>query len=107
MTKKKKSHQKFLGDRWEIKKSEILFGRRFLPSAIAFSRLWRLIPISPPKQKIPAPLAPPNKKILEPPLSKTWLLRIARAKKPHTIAEDLLLPATKDIVSCSDLNFTS
>ena len=34
-------------------------------------------------------------------------LRIDKAKKPHTIAEDLLLPATKDIVSCSDLNFTS
>src|SRR6218665_1620967 len=34
-------------------------------------------------------------------------LRIAKAKKPHTIAKNLLLPATKDIVSCSDLNFTS
>ena len=49
--------------------------------------------------------------------SKTWspaveasyffALRIAKAKKPHTIAEDSLLPAAKDIVSCSDLNFTS
>src|SRR6218665_3291735 len=48
--------------------------------------------------------------------SKTWLLlrlhylvalRIAKAKKPHTIADDLLLPSNKDIVSCSDLNFTS
>ena len=34
-------------------------------------------------------------------------LRIAKAKKPHTIADDLLLPSNKDIVSCSDLNFTS
>src|SRR6218665_2785578 len=34
-------------------------------------------------------------------------LRIAKAKKQHTIAEELLLPATQDIVSCSDLNFTS
>src|SRR6218665_3272721 len=34
-------------------------------------------------------------------------LRIAKAKKPHTIAKDLLLPATKDIVSCSCLSFTS
>ena len=25
-------------------------------------------------------------------------LRITKAKKPHTIAEELLLPATKDIV---------
>src|SRR6218665_1366398 len=41
--------------------------RGFLPSAIAVSRLRRLIPLSPPKQKIPAPLAPQTK-ILEPPL---------------------------------------
>ena len=32
-------------------------------------------------------------------------LRIAKAKKPHTIAEELLLPATKDIVRvCLELN---
>src|SRR6218665_1264568 len=40
--------------------------RGLLPSAIAVLRLRRLIPISPPKQKIPAPLAPPNKKSLYP-----------------------------------------
>src|SRR6218665_109871 len=32
-------------------------------------------------------------------------LKIAKAKKPNTIAEDLLLPSNKDIVSCSDLSF--
>src|SRR6218665_979034 len=34
-------------------------------------------------------------------------LRLAKAKKPHTIAEDLLLPATKELVICSNVNFTS
>src|SRR6218665_1469862 len=94
MTKKKKGHQKFFGDRRNfLRNVEIrnFFGRRvkkgrskilakiwppvcevldpldllvvrgFLPSAIAVSRLRRLIPISPPKQKIPAPLAPQTK----------------------------------------------
>src|SRR6218665_1319462 len=37
----------------------------FLPSAIAASRLRRLNPISPPKQKLPVQLAPKHK-ILEP-----------------------------------------
>ena len=50
-----------------------------------------------------------NSKTWSPAVEASYLvaLRIAKAKKPHTIAEDLLLLATKDIVRCSDLNFTS
>src|SRR6218665_1215518 len=53
---------------WEMHKSEIFFGRRFLPSAIAVSRLRRLIPLKPPQTKNPRPISPPKQKILEPPL---------------------------------------
>src|SRR6218665_2011001 len=45
-----------------------LVGRGFLPSAIAASRLRRLIPISPPPNKNTRPISPPKHKILEPPL---------------------------------------
>src|SRR6218665_3762571 len=38
----------------------------FLPSAIAFSRLRRLIQLKPPKQKSPPRYSPPKHKILEP-----------------------------------------
>src|SRR6218665_4124956 len=41
--------------------------RAFLPSAIAVSRLRRLIPISPPNKNT-RPISPPKHKILEPPL---------------------------------------
>ena len=39
-----------------------------------------------------------NSKTWSPAVEASYLvaLRIAKAKKPHTIAEDLLLPATKD-----------
>src|SRR6218665_581747 len=44
--------------------------RGFLPSAIAVSRLRRLIPISPPNKNT-QPISPPKHKILEPPLPCT------------------------------------
>ena len=48
--------------------------RGFLPSAIAVSRLRRLIPLNPPHTKIPAPLAPQiqNPRTVTAPVPSVW-----------------------------------
>src|SRR6218665_1065786 len=73
-----------------IRPLDPLVVRGFLPSAIAVSRLRRLIPISPPKQKIPAPLAPQTKN------PRTATVYSVRLRSVYIICLSLTLSAKAD-----------
>src|SRR6218665_3612266 len=97
---------------WEMHKSEIFFGRRFLPSAIAVSRPRRLIPLIPPPQKKNTPIYPPKPKnrhwrpfriayseaLPAQSLSNTTVLRAEREKMERTTINNLVVIVIVDVI---------